>query len=112
MTNIENYKLLIKVLKDDLRLYLNGNIQFSSKDEYRYHEALVHIPMGAVKNHENVLILGGGDGLAVRELLKYDDVKNITLVDIDKDMVNLCRTNPLVTEINKNSLSSEKVNLV
>lgn len=105
-------KIVMTKHKDDLRLYLNGNIQFSSKDEYRYHEALVHIPMGAVKNHENVLILGGGDGLAVRELLKYDDVKNITLVDIDKDMVDLCRTNPLVTEINKNSLSSEKVKLV
>ncbi|CEI73031.1 MULTISPECIES: polyamine aminopropyltransferase [Romboutsia] len=105
-------KIVMTRHKDDLRLYLNGNIQFSSKDEYRYHEALVHIPMGIVKNHENVLILGGGDGLAVRELLKYDDIKNITLVDIDKEMVDLCKTNPLITEINKNSLSSEKVNLV
>ncbi len=105
-------KIVMTRHKDDLRLYSNGNIQFSSKDEYRYHEALVHIPMGIVKNHENVLILGGGDGLAVRELLKYDDIKNITLVDIDKEMVDLCKTNPLITEINKNSLSSEKVNLV
>lgn len=105
-------KIVMTRHKDDLRLYLDGNIQFSSKDEYRYHEALTHIPMSVSQNKENVLILGGGDGMVARELLKYDDVKNITLVDIDKDMVDICRTNSLVTDINKNSLSSDKVKLV
>ncbi|MDQ9734074.1 polyamine aminopropyltransferase, partial [Acinetobacter baumannii] len=59
--------------KDDLRLFIDGNIQFSSADEYRYHEALVHVPMSKAKNKDNVLILGGGDGLAVREILKYEE---------------------------------------
>ncbi|MGL5755600.1 MAG: polyamine aminopropyltransferase [Paraclostridium sp.] len=111
-TQTKYQKIVMTKHKDDLRLYLNGNIQFSEKDEYRYHEAIVHIPMGASKSHENILILGGGDGLAVRELLKYDDVKNITLVDIDKEMVDICKTNPLVTDINHNSLSNNKVKLV
>ncbi|MGL5717410.1 MAG: polyamine aminopropyltransferase [Paraclostridium sp.] len=105
-------KVVMTRHKDDVRLYLNGNIQFSSKDEYRYHEALTHIPMSVSNNKENVLILGGGDGMVVRELLKYEEVKNVTLVDIDKDMVDICRTNSLVSDINKNSLSNDKVDLV
>lgn len=105
-------KLVMTRHKDDLRLYLDGNIQFSSKDEHRYHEALAHIPMGASKSKENILILGGGDGMVARELLKYEEVKNITLVDIDKEMVDICRTNNLVNDINKNSLSNDKVSLV
>lgn len=111
-TQTKYQKIVMTKHKDDLRLYLNGNIQFSSKDEYRYHEALVHVPMSVSKSHENVLILGGGDGLAVRELLKYNDVKKITLVDIDDEMVNICKTNELVKEINHNSLSNRKVELV
>ncbi|WP_373601024.1 polyamine aminopropyltransferase [Paraclostridium bifermentans] len=111
-TQTKYQKIVMTKHKDDLRLYLNGNIQFSSKDEYRYHEALVHIPMSVSKSHENILILGGGDGLAVRELLKYNDVKKITLVDIDDEMVNICKTNELVKEINNNSLSNRKVELV
>jgi len=64
--------------KSDYRLYLNNNLQFSSTDEYRYHEALVHPVMSMAKKIDNVLVLGGGDGLAVREILKYNDVKNNT----------------------------------
>ncbi|WP_097027834.1 polyamine aminopropyltransferase [Clostridium peptidivorans] len=98
--------------KDDLRLFINGNIQFSASDEYRYHETLVHIPMNAAKKAEKVLILGGGDGLAVREILKYPQVKKITLVDLDEEMVNLSRTNPHIAKLNENSLSNSKVELV
>src|SRR5262249_38574378 len=58
----------------DLRLYLNGNLQFSSRDEYRYHEALVHPGLARLASAHNVLVLGGGDGLAVREILKYPSV--------------------------------------
>jgi spermidine synthase len=111
-TQTQYQKIVMTKHKDDLRLYLNGNIQFSSKDEYRYHESLVHIPMAASKSHENVLILGGGDGFVARELLKYNDVKNITLVDIDEEMVGICKMNPLVTKLNNNSLSNDKVKLV
>ena len=97
--------------KDDLRLFIDGNIQFSSADEYRYHEALVHVPMSKAKNRDNVLILGGGDGLAVREILKYKE-PSITLVDLDKDMVNLCRENKQIKELNKNSLNSDRLTIV
>ena len=67
------------------RLYIDGHIQFSSRDEYRYHESLVHPLMSIEGKRANVLILGGGDGLAIREVLKYDDVKLIHLVDIDPE---------------------------
>lgn len=98
--------------KDDLRLFINGNIQFSASDEYRYHESLVHIPMSVAKERVNVLILGGGDGLAIREVLKYDEVKKITLVDLDEGMVNLSKTNNNIVELNNNSLNNHKVEFV
>lgn len=98
--------------KSDYRLYLNNNLQFSSADEYRYHEALVHPVMAAAKRVENVLVMGGGDGLAVREILKYPDVKNITLVDLDEGMTNLFKTNTILTGFNKNSLNNPKVTVI
>ena len=100
----EYQKIVMTKHKDDLRLFLDGNLQFSSNDEYRYHEALVHIPMMYAKNHDRVLILGGGDGLAAREVLKYEDVKEIVLVDIDKKMTDLCTENEQITRLNNNSL--------
>jgi hypothetical protein len=68
---------------DDYRLYLNGNLQFSSTDEKRYHEALIHPALSAHPNPKRVLVLGGGDGMAVREILKYPSVETVTLVDLD-----------------------------
>lgn len=68
----------------ELRLYLNGNLQYASSDEHRYHEALVQVPvafLGAAPRE--VLVLGGGDGLAARELLKHPGVKRVDLVDLD-----------------------------
>lgn len=105
-------KIVLTKHKDDLRLFLDGNLQFSSNDEYRYHEALVHIPMLYAKSHKRVLILGGGDGLAVREVLKYKDVEEIVLVDIDKEMTDLCTTNNQLIKLNNNSLKDEKVNIL
>ncbi len=95
----------------DIRLFLNGNLQFSSVDEYRYHEALVHIPMNAASNHEKILILGGGDGMAIRELLKYDDIQEISLVDLDKEMTDLAASHPVFTRLNENSLIDKKVTI-
>lgn len=97
--------------KDDLRLFIDGNVQFSSMDEYRYHEALVHIPMAKAEKKDKVLVLGGGDGLAVRELLKYEDTR-ITLVDLDKEIVELSKTNAQIAKLNANSLSNKRVNIV
>ncbi len=95
----------------ELRLFLNGNLQFSSADEYRYHEALVHPAMQALSNRSQILILGGGDGLAVRELLKYKDVQHIDLVDLDAGMTQLFKSNAMLTALNKNSLRSSKLTI-
>ncbi len=91
------------------RLYIDGHIQFSSRDEYRYHESLVHPLMSIDGKRDNILILGGGDGLAIREVLKYDDVKLIHLVDIDPEMTSIGSTLHTLTKLNKNSFKNEKV---
>lgn len=98
--------------KSDYRLYLNNNLQFSSKDEYRYHEALVHPAMAMAKNTKNILVLGGGDGLAVREILKYPEVQKITLVDLDEGMTKLFKTNTILTGFNENALNNPKVQVL
>ncbi|WP_207535616.1 polyamine aminopropyltransferase [Desertivirga arenae] len=95
-----------------LRLFLNGNLQFSSDDEYRYHEALVHPGLQALPQARKVLIMGGGDGLAVREILKYPNVEQITLVDLDKGMTSLFQKNEMLLSLNKKSLLSKKVKVV
>lgn len=105
-------KIVMTKHKDDVRLFLDGNLQFSTSDEYRYHEALVHVPMMYAKSHKNVLILGGGDGLAARELLKYNDVEKIVLVDIDEQMTDLCSNNEQISKLNKGSLKNDKVTVI
>ena len=104
-------KLVLTKHKDDVRLYINGNIQFSSSDEYRYHEALVHVPMSAANKREKVLILGGGDGLAVREVLKYKEVQQIDLVDLDAGVTELCRSNKDIKKLNEGSLDRAKLKI-
>lgn len=98
--------------KEDYRLYLNGHLQFSSRDEYRYHESLVHPAMSSRPGARRALVLGGGDGLAVRELLKYPGLESITLVDLDPEMTRLFKTHSLLKSLNNNSLSSPKVRIV
>lgn len=104
-------KLVITKNKEDVRLFIDGNVQFSTIDEYRYHEPLIHIPMNLVKHRENVLILGGGDGLAARELLKYSDVNRITVVDLDKEMTDLAVNNRIMAELSENSFKNPKVKI-
>lgn len=104
--------IVLTQYKDDLRLFLNGNLQFSSVDEYRYHDALVHIPLSQHPDPENVLLLGAGDGMAARELLKYDSIRHITLVDLDPAVVNLARHDSRLTELNRNSLNNPRVNTI
>ena len=96
----------------ELRLFLNGNLQFSSADEYRYHEALVHPLMQALPQARRVLVMGGGDGLAVRELLKYPQLRSIRLVDLDPGMTQLFRHNELLLALNKGSLNNPKVQVL
>lgn len=95
----------------DQRLYIDGHIQFSSRDEYRYHEALVHPLLSIAGKKENVLILGGGDGLAIREVLKHKEVKRIDLVDIDPEMTHLGKNLYQLAKLNNHSLSDERVNV-
>lgn len=96
----------------DLRLFLSGHLQFSSADEYRYHEALVFPGLLSVPSPKRVLVLGGGDGLAVRELLKHPGVEQITLVDLDPMMVRLFSSTPLLTDLNKKAFSDPRVRVV
>jgi spermidine synthase len=96
----------------DLRLYLNGNLQFSSRDEYRYHEALVHPGLGRIHHPREVLVLGGGDGLAVREVLKYPSVTRVVLVDLDPAMTQLFSSQELLVRLNDSSLRSPRVEIV
>lgn len=105
-------RIILTNWKDDLRLYLNGHLQFASRDEYRYHEALVHPGLAAVRSRARVLVLGGGDGLAVREVLTYPDVQQVTLVDLDEGVTALFRTHPRLTALNRQSLTDRRVTVV
>ena len=93
-------------------LYLNGGLQFSTYDEERYHEPLVHPAMALASSRERVLIMGGGDGLALREVLKYGDVKRVTLVDLDPEMIRLARTHPVFVDANAGALEDKRVRVV
>ena len=94
---------------DEVRLFLNGNLQLNSLDEARYHEPLVHPVMNLVPRHKSVLILGGGDGCALREVLKYPNVEEITLVDLDPAMTQLATSHPLLTRLNDNAFKDARV---
>ncbi len=97
---------------DDMRLFLNGNLQFSSRDEYRYHEALVHPAIGRVAHPREVLILGGGDGLAAREVLKHPEVRHITLVDLDPEMTKLFSRSDMLVALNHASLTDPRLRVI
>lgn len=105
-------RIVITKEQGDTRLFLDGNLQFSSADEYRYHEVLVHPAVALAAHPKKALILGGGDGLAARELLKYKSIRSITLVDLDPAMTNLAKTNPLLTSVNRHSLSNPRVRVI
>lgn len=94
----------------DVRLYLNGDLQFASRDERRYHEALVHPALADA--HRRVLILGGGDGLAAREVLRYPDVAELTEVELDPEMVRLARTDPRLSRLNDAALADPRMHVV
>lgn len=93
-------------------LFLNGNLQFNSFDEYRYHEALVHPAFAAYQGDaKRVLVLGGGDGLALREIEKYKSVEFIQLVDLDPDMTGISAAVPALGELNHHSFGDERVHV-
>jgi spermidine synthase len=113
---VENSKYQHIVITEDrtvgnFELYINGNKQFSSIDEPIYHEMLVH-PAMSLSQARNILILGGGDGLALREVLKYRDVQSVTLVDLDPAMIALAKTNPILRKLNRGSFDDARVRAV
>lgn len=103
-------RLVLTRDRDDVRLFINGNLQFSTIDEYRYHESLVHTSLGGIRSRlRKVLVLGGGDGLVARELLKYESVDSIFVVDLDPKMTEIARTNNWMRKINRGSLEDPRV---
>ncbi|WP_246941192.1 polyamine aminopropyltransferase [Bacillus pinisoli] len=105
-------RIILTKEQGDLRLFLNGQLQFSSSDEYRYHEMLVHPAMLSASSHQNILILGGGDGLALRELQKYDSTKSITLVDLDPAIVVLAKEHPDIVSLNRDAFQHHNVKVI
>jgi spermidine synthase len=104
-------RIVITRSRNDWRLYLNGNLQFSSADEYRYHEALIHPGLSRISNPQHALILGGGDGMAAREILKYPTMTSIDLVDLDREITQLFRQNQSLQKLNSQALTSPKVHV-
>lgn len=105
-------RIVVTKNRAGFQLFLNGHLQFSSVDEYRYHEALVHPAFGLKPDAARIAILGGGDGLAVREVLKHASVKSITLVDLDPMVTTLARTHPLFVHLNGGSLIDPRVTVI
>ena len=105
-------KIVMTRWKNDYWLFINGQEQFSTYDEEKYHEPIVHPAMAITPDHDNILILGGGDGLAAREVLKYPDVVSLTLVDLDPVMTNLATNHPILSKINNKSFSNEKTTII
>jgi spermidine synthase len=96
-------RVVVTKYRDDLRLYLDGSLQFSAADEYRYHEVLVHAAASRMDRIGSVLVLGGGDGLALRELRNYPEIDSLTLVDLDPAVVRLARDLPELRKLNRNA---------
>jgi spermidine synthase len=105
-------RLIITRWRDDVRLFIDGKLQFSSKDEYRYHEALIHPAMSLTGKRNNVLVLGGGDGLALREIFKYTEVKNVDLVDIDPEITDIFKQKDFLAELSDYALRDPRVNVI
>ncbi|PAK35558.1 adenosylmethionine decarboxylase [Peribacillus simplex] len=105
------YQDILLVKANDLRLYLDQELQFCSLDERHYHEALVYPVMEMAASHERILILGGGDGLALREVLKYPKVKHVDFVDIDPIIIQLAKTEPALLALNNGAFLDDRVHV-
>ena len=104
--------IAVTQFRDRTRLFLDHSIQFDSADEYRYHEMLVHPALAQAPRRQDVLILGGGDGMAAREVLKYTDVAQVTLVDLDPRVTELFRDHAQLKLLNEEALSDPRVSIL
>ncbi len=111
-TNSSYQRVVVTQGKQGARLFLNGNLQFAERDEYRYHEALVHPAMSAHGAPKRVAVLGGGDGMAVREILKYPSVESVTLVELDPTMTELFSREPMLLKLNGRALLDPRVRII
>lgn len=91
-------------------LFLDGRLRVAGRDEYRYHEALVHPAMNGA--YADVLIVGGGDGMAAREVLRYPGVRSLTVVELDPGVVRLARTDPALATLNAQAFRDRRVRVV
>jgi spermidine synthase len=106
-------RIVVTKGKTGYALFLNGNLQFNSFDEYRYHEALVHPAFAAFAGQpKRVLVLGGGDGLALREIEKYPSVEFIQLIDLDPEMTHISYAVPALGELNRHSFDDPRVHVM
>ncbi|RSC95145.1 polyamine aminopropyltransferase [Tenacibaculum singaporense] len=105
-------KIVVTKWKEWYSLYINGNQQLSSFDEFMYHEPMVHLPMNLTKSHANILVLGGGDGCLVREVFKYEDVQKVTLVDLDPNMIDLGKNYSVFKELNDNAMNDSRLETI
>ncbi|MFT6181625.1 MAG: spermidine synthase [Akkermansiaceae bacterium] len=103
--------VLTKSPAGNLRCYINGHLQFSESDEFIYHELLTHPAMALSQERGRILILGGGDGLALREVLKYPEVREVTLVDLDPFMTEMSSDHPDMVRLNGGSLTDQRLDL-
>ncbi|MFB6262949.1 MAG: hypothetical protein ABEL76_04895, partial [Bradymonadaceae bacterium] len=108
----EHQRIVITRWRSDTRMYLNGNLQFSTVDEHRYHETLVHTALGFPGSRRRVLVLGAGDGMAVREVLKYEDVREVVVVELDEVVTDLFSEHPQLRKLNGNALNADRVRIV
>ena len=95
-----------------LLLKLNGSPQVHSNDEKKYHESFAAIPMMLAKSVKRVVILGGGDGLAAREVLRFPQVESVTLVELDREVVRLCSNNDAWRKLTENAFKDPRIAVV
>ncbi len=118
VTRTSHYqRIVVTQSRDGFQLFLNGNLQFAAADEYRYHEALVHPALLAAERAQGapprrVLILGGGDGLALREVLAHPTVEHVTLVDLDPAMTELGREFAPLAALNRHAFEDPRSEVV
>lgn len=105
-------KIVLTRHRNDFRLYLDGSLQFSSSDEYRYHEMLILPGIFCAKRPiKDVLIMGGGDGLAVKNLVSFSFIQSIDLVELDPEMIHLARQHASLSTLNNHSLRDPRVKI-
>lgn len=105
-----NYqRIVLTRYGQDLRLFLNGDLQLSTSDEYRYHESLVHPALAVSPGPRRVLLLGAGDGMALREILKWPTVETVLVMELDPAVIDLARQYPALAALNHRAFDDPRV---